>query len=225
MKRFISLLMLLSILVLCFASCEDTKKNDDPVGVALSAEGVPFQFYLQPNEKGYASYAVVYAWTEVTPVITIPETITYNGHEYPVTGVGLGQGITPEPSVVEAVVFSKNVKTIGISAFTCCENLTSIKFEEGLEEIGDNAFSYANVSYIEFPSTLKTIGRGAFSSCTELTTVIFNKNIETIANKAFSLCSSLDLISIPRKFAGSIADIFPFCNTVIDNTCRVTYPD
>lgn len=227
MKRFIALLIALTCVILCFASCEPKEKpNEDPVGVALKSEDIPFTFYLVAGEDGKtAAEATVFMWNEVTSTITIPETIEYNGHTYPVTRVGLGQGITSEPSEVTRVVISKNVKVISRSAFTMCDNLEAVSFAEGVETIEGSAFSMTGLETIILPSTVKKVEKSAFFGCGYLTAVAINSEIETIEDGAFSLCPSLEEIQIPRKLESRLSDIFAHCATVIDQSCKIIYTE
>lgn len=224
MKRFIALIFALTFVVMCFAACGETK-NDDPVNVPLTTEDINFMFYLIPGKNGQAESATIYRWNEATDIIEIPETVTYNDHTYPITAVGLGQGVTAEPSDLKSVKFSKNVKTIAQSAFSTCPNLVAIEFAEGLETIEENAFSATSISSITFPSTLKTIEKGAFTACVNLSTVTFNENITTIADSSFTFCRSISTISIPRAFADRVTNIFPNCEKIVDGSCKVVYPN
>ena len=164
MKKVIALIIALTCVILCFASCQPKEEpNNDPVGVPLKTDDIPFTFYLVAGEDGKtAAEATVYMWNEISSTITIPETIEYNGHTYPVTKVGLGQGITAEPSEVTRVVISKNVKVISRSAFTMCDNLTSVSLAEGVETIEGSAFSMTGLETLILPSTLKKIEKSAF---------------------------------------------------------------
>jgi hypothetical protein len=65
------------------------------------------------------------------------------------------------------------VKTIGDSAFSDCENLTSITI----------------------PNGVKTIGNGAFSGCTSLTSIVIPNSVKTIGNSAFGECKNLTSIT------------------------------
>lgn len=227
MKRFIALLVALSCVILCFVSCgPKDPPNEDPVGVALRSDDIPFTFYLVAGEDGKtAAEATVYMWNEVTNTINVPETIVYNGHTYPVTKVGLGQGITSEPSEVTKVIISKNVKTISKSAFTMCDNLISVSLAEGVETIEGSAFSMTGLSTIVLPSTIKTVAKSAFFGCKNLAAVSINSEIETLEDGAFSLCPSLAEIQIPRRFDSRMSAIFAHCGTLIDETCNIIYTE
>lgn len=227
MKRIIALLVALTCVIVCFASCEPNETvNSDPVGVALRSDDIPFTFYLVAGSDGKtASEASVFMWNEVSTSIIVPETIEYNGHTYPVTRVGLGQGIAAEPSTVTKVVIPKSVKVVSKSAFTMCDNLLSVSLAEGVEVIEGSAFSMTGLTTIIIPSTVKTIEKSAFFGCRNLHAISVNKEIETIEDGAFSFCPSLEEVQIPRKFESRMSDLFSHCATVIDGSCKIIYTD
>ena len=223
MKKIIALILTLTFVILCCASCKNEEPNNDPVGVNL--EGENFIFRLTADDSGKPVAATIYMWTEVLDTITVPETVEYNGHVYPVTAIGFGQGVTADPGALESLVLSKNVKTVADNAFGTCTNLSAVVFNEGIEVIGEGAFAATSITTLEFPSTLKEIGKGAFTNCLYLKTVLFNKGITTIADSSFLCCPSVETISIPRAFSGKIEAIFPYSTTVTEGTCQVVYPD
>ncbi len=73
-----------------------------------------------------------------------------------------------------------SVKHINDMAFFGCNNMWTVWLNEGLETIGDDAFSYcwsmAPVLYI--PSTVETIEKYAFYNCTGVTTVYMGAESE-----------------------------------------------
>ena len=58
-----------------------------------------------------------------------------------------------------------SITTIGDSAFKHCTSLGTLYLPDGIEEIGQYAFSYCSVSDITIPATLKIVGRNAFYKC------------------------------------------------------------
>lgn len=69
--------------------------------------------------------------------ITIPSTVTYDGAEYAVTGIGesaFSATDVTEINIPESVTF------IGSGAFTSCHSLTSLIMPAGLEVLQGNAF-------------------------------------------------------------------------------------
>ena len=104
---------------------------------------------------------------------------------------------------ITKLVVQEGVTSIGDAAFLKYWNLRSVELHEGLEEIGDFAFSCCvnpnpgseNLESIHIPSTVTKIGSGCFSGCKTLKEVTFEpgSKLETIGENAFSDCHK-DLI-------------------------------
>ncbi len=89
-----------------------------------------------------------------------------------------------EGSALTQIHIPSNVKTINTVAFRKCYNLTSVTFDEGVEEIKVWAFAYCpNVDQIILPKSLKIIGQGIFTA-TYCTVYLYN-TIESIQEFAF----------------------------------------
>jgi len=103
-----------------------------------------------------------------------------------------------------AVTFiPESVKTIGQEAFLECNNLKSVNFNEGLEEIGRSAFatnpsSSTGISEFTLPSTLKTIRSYAFKDC-RAKTIVVPENVTTMDEYAFWDCGVATLIRLKCK--------------------------
>ncbi|MBR3444057.1 MAG: leucine-rich repeat domain-containing protein [Bacteroidaceae bacterium] len=74
-------------------------------------------------------------------VITIPESVNYNGKPYSVT-------------------------SIGSSAFSGCSGLTSVTIPNSVTSIGSSAFSgCSGLTSVTIPNSVTSIGEGAFYKC------------------------------------------------------------
>ena len=94
---------------------------------------------------------------------------------------------------LEEVVIPASIETIGFSAFGCCENLSSVTFEEGsrLRAIWDNAFYYCvRLKKIEIPESVKTLSLRAFSNCHSLKEIVLPMGIKNVSG-APSRCRAL----------------------------------
>lgn len=105
--------------------------------------------------------------------VEIPQTITYNGKDYPVT-------------------------SIGDFAFQGSEGLTYVSIPEGIITIGDYAFGWCSaLTEVIVPNTVTTIGWGAFAFCTNLSSVILSDNLTAIKGETFQNCTSLEHMGLP----------------------------
>lgn len=68
------------------------------------------------------------------------------------------------------VVIENGVSNIGSDAFGH-SNITSVVLPETLKGIGTNAFSGSHISAINLPEGLDSIGQAAFSGCSRLTSI------------------------------------------------------
>ena len=78
---------------------------------------------------------------------------------------------------VKRVIFPQSMKSIGMTAFSGCDNLEYVELN-GVEQIGRNAFASTNLKTVKFSKSIKSIGTGAFSGCNSITTV----DIADVAN-------------------------------------------
>lgn len=103
-------------------------------------------------------------------------------------------------------VIPSYVKEIGIVAFYGL-GAESFVIPEGVEKIGDSAFSESTLVTIECPSTLKIIGKCAFMYCGALKNVVLKEGLERIEEAAF-YSSSIETINFPESL--QFVDKFAF---------------
>ena len=89
-------------------------------------------------------------------------------------------------SVLENVNLPKGLTLIGKNAFQDCSHIKSIELNEGLENIGESAFSGTTLETVKFPSSLKIINDCAFANC-HIYNLKFNAGLKYIGNSAFAL--------------------------------------
>ena len=117
---------------------------------------------------------------------------------------------------------SKEIKVIGDSAFSECENLKEITIPDSVVYIGNYAFlKCENLKEISIPEGLRLIGKSTFYGCKNLTKINIPASVKFIDNSAFYLCENLTEINIPDGVQ-SIGDrAFIFC----DKLTEVNVPD
>ncbi|MDD4637546.1 MAG: leucine-rich repeat domain-containing protein [Bacteroidales bacterium] len=100
-------------------------------------------------------------------VITLPESVSYQGKSYPLT-------------------------VIGSYAFKDCKEVTSIRIPESVETIEEEAFiGCSSLQSLSIPSKVSTLLAGTFEGCTSLTSISIPSTITKIGPNAFAGCSSL----------------------------------
>ena len=117
---------------------------------------------------------------------------------------------------------SKEIKVIGDSAFSECENLKEITIPDSVVYIGNYAFlKCENLKEISIPEGLRLIGKSTFYGCKNLTKINIPASVKFIDNSAFYFCENLTEINIPDDVQ-SIGDrAFIFC----DKLTEVNVPD
>ncbi|MDR1207961.1 MAG: leucine-rich repeat domain-containing protein [Holosporales bacterium] len=103
-----------------------------------------------------------------------------------------------------SVEIPKSVTYIGINAFSDCQSLETVEFENSsqLTKIESDAFrGCTSLTSITIPASVRFIEAGAFDSCTNLREVRFasGSNLEYLSIDVFRNCQSLRTIEIPSK--------------------------
>ena len=93
----------------------------------------------------------------------------------------------------------KTTKRIEESKYSHDKTLTEYTVEEGVEEIGREAFEMcSDLRRVEMVEGVRKIGKHAFLHCSELTEIVFKKGLEEINDVAFYYCSALERVSFPQ---------------------------
>lgn len=173
MKRIIQLsLLLLAILLPATAAAYDFEVD----GIYYNINGSDAT--VTSGDYGYAGD------------ITIPETVTYNGMTYSVTG-------------------------IGYMAFYNCSSLTSVTIGNSVTSIGDNAFSKCTgLTNIIIPNSVTKIYGEAFSDCSGLTSITMPNSVTVIEGLAFAGCYGLEEIIV--ESGNPVYDSRDNCNAIIE---------
>ena len=85
----------------------------------------------------------------------------------------------------DGVEYSDDKKTL----IYCPRKATEITILDGVESIGDDAFSgCSDLTSIVIPESVTSIGDYAFSGCTGLTSIVIPESVTSIGNNAFYEC-------------------------------------
>ena len=124
--------------------------------------------------------------------------------------------------LVESVVLSDSVTSIGSYAFCGCSSLRSVTIPDSVTSISKSVFYNCNsLTSIEIPDSVTSIGEDAFSYCSSLTSVTIPDSVTCIGEDAFSGCSSLTSIEIPDSVTSIGDGAFYDCSSLRS----VTIPD
>jgi len=107
---------------------------------------------------------------------------------------------------------SGKMKNYEDSAPWCKESITHIIIEEGVMDIGQNAFNGCiGVKSVEISNTVYNIGKSAFNNCTSLTSIFLPESIKKIDDYVFYKCTSLEKVNIPCKTESLGKCVFSHC--------------
>ena len=168
-------------------SCETNNLTKDGSSYVIS-DGVRFRV-----KDGKAAVAVQFCQpSDWDRSLTIPDTLTVDGTEYPVTAVddyalyNLYFGTLTGSTRHRPLILGKNIETIGDYAFYDC-NIKVLDFNgtQKLTSIGEYAFYGLEVASITFPASLQKIGQYAFAE-SKVYEVIFNSGVVYIGSRAFN---------------------------------------
>lgn len=103
---------------------------------------------------------------------------------------------------------------IGKASFKNCAALTSIKLNNGLQNIGKEAFTGTKLTSIDFPSSLRMIDDAAFFEC-KIFNLKLNAGLQYIGNAAFGLTGNdKDNAEKTLEIPASVRYIGPFAFAV-----------
>ena len=104
------------------------------------------------------------------------------------------------------------VKVIDSSAFSHCENITSVIIPDSVTSIGVYAFEDCyGLKSVTIPSSVRTVGQRTFNNCISLESVTIPDSVTYIDEGAFANCSSLESITIPSSVTYIRSDTFHNC--------------
>lgn len=129
--------------------------------------------------------------------VEVPESVTYNGNQIPVTVIG--RGAFRWCLKLTKVKLPKTIKRIEVAAFYNTPSLLeNIEIPKGVEEIQAECFGNCPITHITIPAGVKEISPEIFWQCSELESVTIEGNVTSIGDKAFGYCSKLQTLKIPN---------------------------
>ncbi len=175
-----------------------------------------------PNSYYYEPYS---GYNQPTGNLTIPSSVTHNGHTYSVTSIG--SSVFRNCSGLTSVTIPSSVTSIGGSAFRGCSGLTSVTIPNSVTSIGELAFSgCSSLTSVTIPNSVTSIGESAFYQCSGLTSVVFNADSCTFAGgssnyRAFYGCPNVTNFT----FANNVKIIPDYLCCGMSNLTSLTIPN
>ena len=138
--------------------------------------------------------------TAPTGALTIPATVTNEGTEYSVTG-------------------------IGYEAFYRCNGITEVNIPEGVKYIITSAFEgCAALAQINLPNSLTEMSLRTFYGCTSLTEVTLPDGVTQLLSFNFYGCSALEKVTLPEGITYIGSGAFKNCSALTELTVWAITP-
>lgn len=186
----------------------------------------------------YGAYATVpwYEYCEdITKVvfeegiINVPNDLFYSGQgavfkyelseiEFADSIIKIGNGAFQGAVSFSTLEIPEGVEEIGEGAFSSCD-MTKLIIPDGLEVIEVSAFSYcSNLEFVDFGDDLTTIRDYAFTGCRSLKTLEFGDKLTLISDNAFESCQSLESVDFGSGLTEIGNGAFDHCNSLTEIT-------
>ena len=98
---------------------------------------------------------------------------------------------------LESIELAPGIESIDTGAFLGNPNLKTIKLNQDLKTIGDNAFTKASIENLVLPENLQSIGKNAFKS-NSIKELVFKENLREIGNNAFD-SNKINKLQLPEN--------------------------
>ena len=113
---------------------------------------------------------------------------------------------------LSSITIPEKVTKINSGIFYECTNLSEVKFNNNITEIGGLSFAKCpKLENVVIPNEVKVIGENAFFGCKNLVSVTLGNKIERIESGAFSYVEKLNSIKIPESCVSIGSEAFEGC--------------
>ena len=216
MKKILSLMLALMMLVLTFAACSsDTEgtggnlsgvSGQENVNTYKPTENNPFNDVFEYDYVNGKEIVITgFSGSTVNHAVVIPSTIdvTIDKSTVSMPVTAIGEKAFYNQTGISELTIPEGVKTVGDFAFAKCVEMLKINVASTVESIGNAAFAECiNLQTVTLPTpagedpATPVLGANAFYKCTSLTTVTLPSTLEEIKENTFWDCTSLTTVNM-----------------------------
>lgn len=119
--------------------------------------------------------------------------------------------------------WSTKLERIGNSAFYMT-GLSEVKLYEGLQEVGEKAFAYSQLTFLDIPASVAAIGARAFYEIPELQTVTFRDNSQLKVLSTYSFAYDYNITSFRFGANASLMEMEDYVFPDVRRMEKITLP-
>ena len=205
------------LLIISFITVWNSVLAYDFSSISPSGQTLYYEIINGTVEVTYASNSTSNPYPNGKPTgnLIIPSHITYNGHSYAVTSIGVCAFNTCNG--LSSVIIPSTVTVIKNSAFFNCSGLTSVTIPISVTNIENGAFyNCSGLTSVTIPSNVTNIGISAFYNCSGLLEITSQSLVAPIlGNNAFYGVSSAIPINIPCGSTASYQSVWSYFSNFI----------
>lgn len=170
-------------------------------------------FQVSPDHPTLAVIDGVLFEKSSKKLICFPKGKQTNSYNVPEGIIEIGNSAFSGCENLSSIILPDSVDVIGDRAFYACINLISIRLPDRMINIGAGAFyGCKRLASLSLPDGITSIGTSAFFACDSLSDIFLPNSVVSIGEKAFCACSSLTDISLPSSLAYIGVDTFYGCS-------------
>ena len=173
-----------------------------------------------PENVNYFDAYIFAGCTQLTEIIVDPDNQYYSSSDdRKILLYKDKPSIHSYPSASGDITIPNYITSIGIGAFSQCENLTSVIIPNSVTDIGyETFFGCTNLETVQLPDTISTIEMRTFFDCEKLTNIEIPDTVTSIEQGAFVRCYSLTNIEIPDRVTSIGEQAFLGCSGLTNIT-------
>ncbi len=174
-------------------SYDGTKVQWSKIVKSTKGNDVLFTF-IENNQVKYLVDSVVWTFDDETGTLTLSGGVRMDDYVLKETPA-FEEGYYDK---VKTIIIEEGIPNIGDNAFTHFTNVEEVVIPEGVTSIGNTAFyNCSSLKTVVMPNTVTTIGSGTFSGCKVLESVQMSTGMTFINTYAFNECTALNTVYYP----------------------------